>query len=86
MKYHIIGIRPGEKLHEVLCPEDSAKDTIEFENYYLIRPPIDFTEGKNNNYKINKKGKKGKIVKSNFIYCSDNNPHFLSIKEIKKLS
>ena len=32
MKYHIIGIRPGEKLHEVLCPEDSAKDTIEFKD------------------------------------------------------
>ena len=38
MKYHIIGIRPGEKLHEVLCPEDSARDTIEFKNYYMIRP------------------------------------------------
>ena len=86
MKYHIIGIRPGEKLHEVLCPEDSAKDTIEFRNYYLIRPPIDFTEGKNNNYKINKRNEKGKIVKSNFIYSSDNNPHFLDIKELKKLS
>ena len=86
MKYHIIGIRPGEKLHEVLCPEDSTRHTIEFKNYYLIRPSIDFTEGKTNNYKINKKNEKGKIVKSNFIYSSDNNPHFLNIKELKKLS
>ena len=38
IKYHIVGIRPGEKLHEVLCPEDSARDTIEFKNYYLIKP------------------------------------------------
>ena len=86
MKYHIIGIRPGEKLHEVLCPEDSARDTIEFKNYYLIRPSIDFTKGKTNNYKINKKNEKGKIVKSNFVYSSDSNPHFLNIKELKKLS
>ena len=86
MKYHIIGIRPGEKLHEVLCPEDSARDTIEFKNYYLIRPSIDFTKGKTNNYKINKKNEKGKIVKSNFVYSSDTNPHFLNIKELKKLS
>ena len=86
MKYHIIGIRPGEKLHEVLCPEDSARDTIEFKNYYLIRPSIDFTKGKTNNYKINKKNEKGKIVKSNFFYSSDTNPHFLNIKELKKLS
>ena len=86
MKYHIIGIRPGEKLHEVLCPEDSTRHTIEFKNYYLIRPSIDFTESKTNNYKINKKNEKGKIVKSNFIYSSGNNPHFLNIKELKKLS
>ena len=86
MKYHTIGIRPGEKLHEVLCPEDSARDTIEFKNYYLIRPSIDFTKGKTDDYKINKKNEKGKIVKSNFIYSSDNNPHFLNIKELKKLS
>ena len=86
MKYHIIGIRPGEKMHEVLCPEDSARDTIEFKNYYLIRPSVDFTEGKTNNYKINKKREKGKIVKSNFVYSSDSNPNFLSIKDLKKLS
>ena len=86
MKYHIIGIRPGEKLHEVLCPEDSARDTIEFKNYYLIRPPVDFTRGKTDNYKIDKKNEKGKIVKSNFFYSSDTNPYFLNIKELKKLS
>ena len=86
IKYHTIGIRPGEKLHEVLCPEDSARDTIEFKNYYLIRPSIDFTKGKTNNYQINKRNEKGKIVKSNFVYSSDTNPHFLNIKELKRLS
>ena len=85
IKYHIIGIRPGEKLHEVLCPEDSARDTIEFKSYYLIRPSIDFTKDKTNNYKINKNNEKGKFVKSNFVYSSNTNSHFLSIKDLKKL-
>ena len=88
IKYHIIGIRPGEKLHEVLCPADSSRDTLEFKDYYLIKPPpynIDSTKDQSNNYKINKNNEKGKFVKSNFVYNSDTNPHFLNIKEIKKL-
>jgi len=86
LKYHITGIRPGEKLHEVLCPAESANETIEFKNYYLIKPSIDFIKGKTDIYKKNKKGERGKYVKSNFIYSSDTNKDFLSIKEIKKLS
>jgi len=86
IKYHVVGIRPGEKLHEVLCPGDSAMHTIEFKDYYLIRPSIDFTKGKTDNYKTNKKKEKGNIVKRNFVYSSDTNSHFLNIEEIKKLS
>ena len=85
IKYHIVGIRPGEKLHEVLCPEDSARDTIEFKDYYLIRPLSDFTKEIDNNYKINKKKEKGKFVKSDFVYSSNTNSHFLNIDELKKL-
>jgi len=85
LKYHVIGIRPGEKLHEVLCPAESANETIEFKNYYLIKPSIDFTKGKTDNYKKNKKGERGKYVKSNFIYSSDTNKDFLSTQEIKKI-
>ena len=88
IKHHIIGIRPGEKLHEVLCPADSSRDTLEFKDYYLIKPSpynIDSTKDQSNNYKINKNNEKGKFVKSNFVYSSGNNPHFLNIKELKKL-
>ena len=88
IKYHIVGIRPGEKLHEVLCPEDSARDTLEFKNYYLIRPSsyhADSIKDKNNSYKINKNNEKGKFVKSTFVYSSISNSHFLSVKELKKL-
>jgi len=85
IKHHIIGIRPGEKLHEVLCPEDSSRDTIEFKDYYLIRPSVDFTQGKSNNYKNSQNNEKGKIVKENFSYNSNTNSHFLSVAELKKL-
>ena len=82
IKYHIIGIRPGEKLHEVLCPEDSARDTIEFKNYYLIRPSHGLRKS---NYKTSKDNEKGKFVKSNFIYSSNTNSRFLNVKDLKKL-
>ena len=84
IKYHIIGIRAGEKLHEVLCPEDSNRDTIEFKDYYLIRPSQDFTGGVTNRYQISKNNEKGKLVKSNFVYSSNTNSHFLTTKEIAK--
>ena len=57
-----VGIRPGEKLHEVLCPADSSRDTLEFKDYYLIKPSpynIDSTKDQRNNYKINKNNEKG---------------------------
>ena len=78
----IIGLRPGEKLHEILCPLDSSHATIEFKKYFLIRPEIVFFN-KKNNYSINKLGEKGK-VKKEFEYNSLNNPNFLSVNQIKK--
>jgi UDP-N-acetylglucosamine 4,6-dehydratase len=84
INYNIVGIRPGEKLHEVLCPEDSARDTVEFKDYYVIIPSSDFAK-KRNIYLINKNNEKGKFVKENFVYASNTNAHFLNIKEIREL-
>ena len=90
IKYHIVGIRPGEKIHEVLCPEECARDTIEFKDHYVIKPfPVDaagLSERRINKYKINKNNEKGKFVKDNFAYSSNTNSHFLSIKELTKLT
>ena len=47
IKFNITGIRPGEKLHEVLCPAETYKDTIEFKKYFIIKPLIEFKK----NYK-----------------------------------
>ena len=85
IKYHVVGIRPGEKLHEVLCPGETARDTLEFKNYFLIVPYSFGGSDKFKKYKINKNNEKAKFVKNNFVYSSDNNSHFLNIEEIKKL-
>ncbi len=84
LKQKIIGIRPGEKLHEVLCSHESSHLTLEFNDHFVIRPSIIFSE-KSNNFSINNIKEKSKNVKSEFSYSSDNNPIFLSKKEISKM-
>ncbi|GAB6069735.1 UDP-N-acetylglucosamine 4,6-dehydratase (inverting) [Thiomicrorhabdus hydrogeniphila] len=79
----IIGIRPGEKLHEVMCPEDDSMHTIEFEDFYVITPTITFTQ-RGNSYNTNALGETGKPVKQGFAYCSGTNPDFLSVEDVKK--
>ena len=82
-KIKIIGIKPGEKLHEIMCPRDSSHLTYEFKNYFLIKPDITFFDS-SKNYIDNLSGEKGKLVKPNFEYNSKSNPNFLSVEEIKK--
>jgi len=80
----IIGIRPGEKLHEILCPKDSAHLTLEFKDYYIITPSILFY-GKKNIFTKNNSGEKGKRVPIDFEYDSASNDTFLSVSKIKKM-
>ena len=76
-----IGLRPGEKLHEVLCPKDDHLNTIEFSEFYLIKPTINF--GSKQNYiKIPTK-ELGKHVKQDFEYNSFNNKDKLNLSQIK---
>lgn len=77
----IIGIRPGEKLHEIMCPADDSHLTVEFEDHYIILPSITF-RGKKVDKTQNKLGEKGKHVTQGFEYNSGTNPHFLSKDEI----
>lgn len=78
IKYKIIGIRPGEKIHEIMCPAQSSYLTLEYKNQYIIFPDQKIL----NKYK--KKNKNGKKLKFNFEYSSNKNI-FLNTKEIKKL-
>jgi UDP-N-acetylglucosamine 4,6-dehydratase len=76
-KREIVGIRPGEKLHEVLLSEEEAKHAREFTDYYLIEPEHPFWD------KVKFKG--GKPLPDGFRYSSENNTRWLSAKELKKM-
>ena len=76
-KIKIVGIRPGEKLHEVLIPADEMRSTWEFSGMYVICPEIEGWK----NPALNK----GKLVKESFEYSSLNNTQWISKDELKKL-
>ena len=78
---NIIGIRPGEKLHEVMCPADDSHLTLEFSDHFVIRPSITFSNS-SNNFTANKLGEQGKPVTQGFEYNSGRNSHFLTIQEL----
>lgn len=78
----VIGIRPGEKLHEIMCPSDDSHLTLEFTDHYVIRPSIQFTS-RNSDYTMNRLGEIGEPVPQGFEYNSGNNPHFLTLEEIR---
>lgn len=81
----VIGIRPGEKLHEIMCPEESSRQTIEYQDHYVIVPAIKFFD-ESIDYKKNKLGEKGKEVQNGFEYSSQTNSDFLSIDDLRKLN
>ena len=79
----VIGIRPGEKLHEIMCPADDSHLTLNFKDHYVIMPSIKFVDA-NNDFKTNRLGESGELVKYGFEYHSGKNPVFLSIEELKE--
>ncbi len=80
----IIGIRPGEKLHEVMCPADLYYETLEFNDHFVIMPSTRFNE--NIDYAVNAVGEKGKPVPDGFEYNSGTNPHFLTVEELREMN
>lgn len=79
----VIGIRPGEKLHEVMCPADDCHRTLEFADHYVIQPSITFF--KQREYTTNAIGEQGQPVEFGFEYSSGTNTQFLTIPELKEL-
>ena len=76
-KHEIIGIRPGEKIHEQMISLEDSYSTFEYKDHYKILPQI-------NNWSIDKKRiKKGKRVKEGFIYSSDNNSNWMTKNEFR---
>ncbi len=81
LQLKFVGIRPGEKIHEIMCPSDDSHLTVEFSDHFVITPSIRF-HGENADYTRNMMGEAGSAVKEGFEYNSGSNSHFLNSKEI----
>jgi UDP-N-acetylglucosamine 4,6-dehydratase len=82
MPQRIVGIRPGEKLHEIMCPADDSHLTLEFDNHYVLRPTIKFHHGELD-YTLNATGERGRPVAMGFEYSSGSNPNVLGVQAIR---
>ncbi len=78
----VIGIRPGEKLHETLCPKDEAHLTLRFAEHFVIRPSIAMPAGRT--YAMDASGQRGAAVGEDFEYTSGSNERFLTIEELRR--
>jgi len=77
-KIRIIGIRPGEKLHEVLISEDEARSSVELEDMFVVQPAAALWFGYH-------WSDMGKTLPDGFHYASDNNTDWLTVDEIRKI-
>lgn len=84
LPHRIVGIRPGEKLHEVMCPADDSHLTVEFDDHYVIKPSIQYSGVAD--FSVNRRGERGRQVEQGFEYHSGRNPRFLTIEEIVMLN
>jgi UDP-N-acetylglucosamine 4,6-dehydratase/5-epimerase len=73
----VIGIRPGEKVHEVLVSEDEARNTVEVEGMYIIQPSHPWWQGSN--------WKNARALPEGFRYASDTNSSWLSHEQLHEL-
>jgi len=80
----IVGIRPGEKLHEIMCPADDSHLTLEFDDHYVICPTIQFAHKAD--FTSNKLGETGQFVAQGFEYNSGNNEDWLSHDDLLKMA
>ena len=85
LKTHVIGIRPGEKLHEIMCPADDSHLTLEFHDHFVIQPTIRF-HNREVSFSVNKLGEEGKPCELGFEYNSGRNPHFFTVDEIREFN
>jgi UDP-N-acetylglucosamine 4,6-dehydratase/5-epimerase len=83
-KLEIVGIRPGEKLHEEMITESDAMNTLEFDNYYVIVPSIRVWS--KTKFMNDSNGMQGRPCSDSFSYNSKSNSHFLSVKELRELT
>jgi len=77
-KTEIVGVRPGEKLHEIMVTGDDARRTIEYDDHYVVQPDFEYW-----GHRCKENG--GKKVAEDFEYNSETNPWFLTIDEMREM-
>jgi len=82
-KYKIIGIRPGEKLHEEMITETDSLNTVEFEKYFVILPSTELWDI--DKFRKESNSSVGKMCEFGFSYNSGTNKDFLTVKDLQKL-
>ena len=80
----VVGIRPGEKIHEEMITETDALSTIEFQDYFVILPSAQ-TRWEVNNFITESNNAPGSVPQEGFSYNSGTNKHFLSVDELRVL-
>jgi UDP-N-acetylglucosamine 4,6-dehydratase len=73
----VIGIRPGEKLHETLITEDDSRYTVAFDGMYVVLPNYAWWERKNYTDAVR--------LPESFVYTSDNNTHWLTVEALRAI-
>jgi UDP-N-acetylglucosamine 4,6-dehydratase (inverting) len=84
-KHEIVGIRPGEKLHEQMITKTDAMNTVEFDDYFAITPSSEYISWDKENFLNESNGRKGRYCKDGFSYSSDTNERFLTVEELQDL-
>jgi UDP-N-acetylglucosamine 4,6-dehydratase/5-epimerase len=75
-----VGIRPGEKLHELLITRDDARYTLEFDSFFVVQPAVHlWNYGEHRNYG----GEEGRPVTPDFEYASNSNSQWLDIEQLR---
>ncbi len=74
----VIGIRPGEKLHEVLISDDEARNTVELDDMFVVQPAEAFWFGR-------EWEKEGQLLQDGFRYASNTNPQWLNVEQIREI-
>ncbi|MBI3803037.1 MAG: UDP-N-acetylglucosamine 4,6-dehydratase (inverting) [Nitrospirae bacterium] len=77
-KIKVVGIRPGEKLHELLISAEDGRRTLEYPEYFVIQPDFPW-------WSDEKRKNGGGTVREGFVYSSDQNPWRLTVAEIEKM-
>jgi UDP-N-acetylglucosamine 4,6-dehydratase len=77
-RIEVVGIRPGEKLHEVLISEDEARAAVELEDMFVLQPPTELWFG-------HAWEQAGRRLPDGFRYASNNNPDWLDLERIRAL-